>query len=371
VFAFSRASGYPFDETQELVIRRIQCTMPSVARQHGVVSYVSLPPYQWRTRSVGIILLLGGAPVPEQTDQLLEWCQSAIGPCEFASDQTRAHPGERVGTHLLRTPDGPCFLKTHKELAGWELEVHGYERWARAFGDQAPKLLAVRDVEPLGIIISEVSGRILEEMSLPPDTEREVWRDAGRALAPLHRLEVGECFGPCHRDGSCVGQPITDAIEYVTSELTSWTERGQRDRVLTSAELATIQAAHRLAPAFAGEHATPCHRDYCDANWIIDADNRWAGVIDFEFAYWDVRAADFTRYAQWEWLERPDLVDAFFEGYGEPLEGKLLQQVLVGHVQYALSAVVWGSDYGYFGFAREGHQSFERLHELLPRLGEG
>jgi len=307
----------------------------------------------------------------DHLDQLLDWCRSVIGLCRLASDQTRAHPAERVGTHLLSTPTGNCFLKTHKEKAAWELEVHGYERWARAFGDHVPQLVAVHEEEPLAIIISELPGRILEGMTLPPEVERIIWCDAGRALAPLHKLEVGQCFGPCHRNGACAGEPVSDAVEYVSSELQSWTERGQRIDALTPVEMATIRAAHRLVPAFEGERPTPCHRDYCNANWIVSEDSRWAGVIDFEFAYWDVRVADFTRYAEWEWLERPDLIDAFFDGYGEPLVEKLQQQILVGHVQYALSAVVWGQENAYYGFAREGHESFERLHELLPRLGDG
>ena len=80
--------------------------------------------------------------------------------------------------------------------------------------------------------------------------------------------------------------------------------------------------------AFAGERPVPCHRDYGPANWLVTDDGVWAGVIDFEFAYWDVRVADFSRYPDWEWIHRPNLLDAFFDGYGRRLTPKEEQQRL-------------------------------------------
>ena len=58
-------------------------------------------------------------------------------------------------------------------------------------------------------------------------------------------------------------------------------------------EIATLKDVIWLVDAFEYECPTPCHRDYCAANWLVD-EKAWSGVIDFEFAYWDVRVADFT-----------------------------------------------------------------------------
>ncbi len=142
-------------------------------------------------------------------------------------------------------------------------------------------------------------------------------------------------------------------------------ERGLRLGCLDDGELATVRAAEKLIPAFEAERPLPCHRDYCPANWLITAEGAWAGVIDFEFAHWDVRMADFARYPDWEWMHRPDLVAALLEGYGRAFTPQEEEQRLVACVQYALGAIVWGVENAYFGFAAEGRQALRRLGEML------
>jgi len=88
-------------------------------------------------------------------------------------------------------------------------------------------------------------------------------------------------------------------------------------------------------------------------------------VVDFEFARWDVRTTDFARHPDWDWISRPDLAGSFFEGHGRMFSPKDEQQRLVAHVQYALDAIVWGSDNAYRGFAREGRQALEHLGRQL------
>lgn len=298
-------------------------------------------------------------------DEVLSWCASVLGACEVLEDQSREHPGERATARRVRTREGYCYLKTYPERSHWESEVHAYEQWAPAFGDLAPRLLAVRDEEPLALVISELAGKVLEEVSLPPSQERAVWRRAGAALVALHQLAVGGYFGPSLRNDACAEAPIHDAREYVNRDLDNWIERGTRIGRLNDDDLAIVRSARGLVSALSGEPPIPCHRDYGPANWLVRNDGAWAGVIDFEFARWDVRVADFTRYPDWEWMRRPDLVDAFFVGYGRSLSPKEEQQRLVAHVQYALGAIVWGEENAYHGFAQEGRQALRRLGELL------
>ena len=297
-------------------------------------------------------------------DPVLDWCAAVLGQFEVVSDHSREHSGQRASACRLHTPTGYCYVKTHRDTSHWNSEVHAYERWASAFGDRVPRLLAVRDQEPLALVISELPGQSIEQAQLSASQARAVWRDAGRALAALHELAVGEYFGPCRRDGTCAGTPIYAAQEYVSQELDNWVERGIRVGCLSDNELSIVRAARGLIPAFAGERPTPCHRDYCPANWMVQ-DGIWTGVIDFEFAYWDVRAADFSRYPDWDWISRPDLAQAFFDGYGHSFTPEEEQQRLVAHVQYALGAIVWGQESAYYGFAEEGRQALKRLGELL------
>ena len=78
-----------------------------------------------------------------------------------------------------------------------------------------------------------------------------------------------------------------------------------------------------------------------------------------------MRVADFSRYPDWEWIDRPDLLEAFFEGYGRSLTPLEEQQRLVAYTQYALGAIVWGCEHSFHGFAEEGRQALKRLTTLL------
>lgn len=298
-------------------------------------------------------------------DKALAWCASVLGPVEVMMDHSKAHGGHESSTYRLHTPMGFCYLKVHRSRSHWDNEVHAYERWACAFGDLAPRLLAVRDEEPLALVVSELPGQIVEHAQLSPSQERTVWHAAGAALVALHGLGTGESFGPCLRDGTPAQRCAQDASECVSRQLKSQTDRAVRGGYVDDDELATLHAACERIPAFEGERPIPCHRDYCAANWLVSEEGTWAGVIDFEFAHWDVRIADFSRDPDWCWVLRPDLVDAFFEGYGRALTPTEKQQLLVARADYALGAILWGRDHAFYGFEREGRAALAHLAPLL------
>jgi aminoglycoside phosphotransferase len=301
----------------------------------------------------------------DKLTEVLAWCASVLGPFEVVSDASREHAGRRAAAHRLRISSGGCYVKIHRDRSHWENEVHAYEQWAPAFGDFSPRLLAVRAEEPLALVISELPGSVLEEVQLTPSQGRAVWRSAGQALAAFHNLAVGEYFGACRRDGTCAGRLVSDARQYVSDIIEEQVQRGLKGGFLSENELAVVRAALDLLPAFEGERPVPCHRDYCPANWLVSRAAIWTGVIDFEFAGWDVRTSDFTRYPNWDWIDRPDLAEAFFEGYGRSLTPKEEQQRLLAHTLYTLSAVVWGMENSYFGFAADGRQALKHLGKLL------
>ncbi len=298
-------------------------------------------------------------------EEILDWCASVLGPCEVVADQSREHAGERAAAYRLHTASGYCYVKIHQDRSHWHSETHAYERWAPAFGALAPRLLAVRDETPLALVVSALPGQTLEGWQLAAPQVQAVWRAAGQALAVLHDHAVGEFFGPCRRDGTSANTPIYEARAYILANLETWTEKGLRAGHLTDDELAFVRRVSSLVSAFEGERPVPCHRDYSPANWLVSGDGAWTGVIDFEFSSWDVRVADFTRYPDWEWITRPELMNAFFEGYGRSLTPKEEQQRWVTHTLYALSAIVWGEENAYHGFAAEGRQAIQHLAGLL------
>jgi Ser/Thr protein kinase RdoA (MazF antagonist) len=269
----------------------------------------------------------------EQLDEALAWCRSALGPADMLSEHSREHGGHESAVHRLRAGSGICYLKVHQSREHWHNEVHAYERWARAFGQHAPELLAVRDREPLALVIGGLPGKTVDDVPLSPQQERAVWRAAGEALVAFHEVEQGQGFGPCLRDGAWAEAPQTDAVAYVANRFGSQVEHAVQAGYVNGEELSVLRAAQKLTGAFRGEKPVPCHRDYGPANWLVNADGSWVGVIDFEFCHWDVRVADFSRYPDWTWLNRPDLIDAFFAGYGHPPAAREEQQLLVAHAE--------------------------------------
>jgi Ser/Thr protein kinase RdoA (MazF antagonist) len=298
-------------------------------------------------------------------DHALAWCAGVLGPVRVMADASKTHGGHVSATQRLHTAAGFCYLKVHDSAAHWHNEVHAYEQWAAAFGDHAPRLIAVRDEAPLALIVSEIPGQILEHVTLPRDQEQAVWRAAGAALARLHDRGPGAAFGPVRRDGSPADDHPVEAPAYLRRSLNRDIDRAVEGDYLTPDELATLRAACDRIPAFAGERPTPCHRDYCAANWLVSPAGTWAGVIDFEFAYWDVRVNDFSRDPDWHWMHRPDLLAAFFAGYGRPLTADETRQIIVTRAAYALSAIVWGRDNAFYGFEREGRAALAHLAGLL------
>jgi 8-oxo-dGTP diphosphatase len=296
-------------------------------------------------------------------DQLLTWCTSVIGPHEIISGKQR--PDGRSSVSRLQTATGHCYLKVHEQEDVWEHEVHGYEQWAPVFGDFAPRMLGVHGHPPLALLVAELPGQALEKRGLSVGQERAAWRKAGQMLARLHDLPGGRYFGPCRRDGSPRGPAISDAVEYVHLEFEREIAKAVDGGYLDDQELSVVASAQQSAGVFTGEQPVACHRDYCPYNWLVTEQGAWSGVIDFEFACWDVRVADFSRYPDWEWMNRSDLLDAFFEGYGRVLTPQEEAQRLVAYAQYALSAITWGMEASYFGFAEEGRAALKRLAPMV------
>lgn len=297
--------------------------------------------------------------------QALAWAAATLGPVTVLSDRSKEHGGHVSATTRIAAPVGACYLKIHDSPVHWHNEVHAYEQWATVFGDLAPRLLAVRDDEPLALVVSEVPGQVVEGLALPPAQEQAIWRSAGAALVALHHLEPGAGFGPCLRDGTPAEVQPPDAVAYVGQRFTTAIERAVQGHYITADELTTLQVATDLIPAFAHERPVPCHRDYCAANWLVSATGVLTGVIDFEFAHWDVRMADFSRDPDWHWIHRPDLMDAFFAGYGHPLTAVETRQLLVARAEYALSAITWGRYNAFYGFEQEGRAALVHLAGLL------
>jgi Ser/Thr protein kinase RdoA (MazF antagonist) len=205
----------------------------------------------------------------------------------------------------------------------------------------------------------------MDTATLTSGQEQAAWEAAGRALAPLHTL-TNDWFGACRRDGAPRGAAETDPAHFVLTSLEDGIKRCLRAGALLPGE-ETFARAHLTAgvDAFAGEKAVPCHRDYTPRNWLVTQnDGIWRGAIDFEHTRWDVRARDLCRWWDREFLNRPDLVRAFFAGYnGGPLDERLTTQIRVMRLANALNGVGWSVEHDDVAFLELNRAALARLQQ--------
>jgi Ser/Thr protein kinase RdoA (MazF antagonist) len=199
------------------------------------------------------------------------------------------------------------FLKRHGERARYRAELTAYRKWVAALGGAAPRLRAADDTLQ-AMILSAVPG---EAASWPAteatgpvadrSAERNVQRDAGRILRRLHDAQPALPWP----DFAAVKMEQLDRLKSAASALL-------RPRELDRAGAEIAALADVPAPA-----QVPCHHDYTPRNWLVGKGS--LHVIDFEWCGLDARVADFARLHLGIWAGRPDLQEAFLDGYGREL----------------------------------------------------
>jgi thiamine kinase-like enzyme len=161
----------------------------------------------------------------------------------------------------------------------------------------------------------------------------EVHHDAGRMLRRLHDAEELPVWN--------------DFAAVKLAELESWTD--QAAGLLDAAELDFARGSLRALEGLPAPARVPCHLDYTPRNWLISDVGR-VHVIDFEWVTPEVWVNDLARLYYGYWRGRPDLRDAFLDGYGRtPTDDELA--IMRG--SYALSAVwmiVWAHEHGELAF---------------------
>lgn len=318
--------------------------------------------------------MMDGGMTAEQWQRLRQWCLSLLGPFQEAATAASIHG--RSGLWQLQRHDRRFFLKVYQDNAAWEREVHAYEQWTPALGNDTPRLLGAYEphqgVEQPAILLTGLAGLPLRDAQLASSPEQAVWRRAGVTLRRLHdswQEEGGPFFGPCGRFGEPAGNAPEDPGAFVSAGVERLLKQALDQGYLAADEILTVWGALGLLDCFDGERPRPCHRDYGPDNWLVDDAGNWAGVIDYEMSQWDLPMNDFSRYPHWEWLQRPELLQALYEGYGRTLSTAEKQQCYVLRVQYALDAVVWGMQAQFYGFADEGHRALAALAQgELPDL---
>lgn len=155
------------------------------------------------------------------------------------------------------------------------------------------------DDDRQAFVASTVPGRPADPLS--PHSHRR----AGELLATIHDLgRTVEVDRKAWRAWSRVTRRRTERALRVCEELGVAVPAAVVDRCVAGiAELGPLPMAS-------------CHGDYLPKNWLDDGVLR---LIDFGEAMPRPRGVAFARLHVGVWWERPDLVEAFHEGYGTPL----------------------------------------------------
>jgi hypothetical protein len=235
----------------------------------------------------------------------LAYAAQVLGPCDVVKDHSWEHQWSSV-VELRDRTGHHWFLKRHRDHDCYLAEVTAYLRWVPALGDHAPTLRAHDDTHR-AVILSALPGRpapwpaaIIDPTRA--DTETATQRQAGALLRQLH--------------GAHTTGPQPDYAAAKLKELKLLTP--QAADLLTHGELGFARTEIRALANLPAPRLVPCHRDYSMRNWITDRGK--LHILDFEWTRLDAWVTDLTRLHLGIWRTRPDLRDAFLDGYGRELD---------------------------------------------------
>lgn len=248
-------------------------------------------------------------------------------------------------------PGGRAVLKAHRQGRKFQQELSANREWVPQLASQplparAPEPLAWREEAPRALLFAFEPGRLVQDLTLEPAAERDVHRRAGAYLAALHELEITD------------DDPLTLSAAF-RKRLESWSGRARG--ILASTVIADVAArAAEALPALEREARRACHRDYTPRNWLLSPAGELL-IIDFEHARPDLYLNDFERLYVGLWRNRPDLREAFLEGYGRTLTEHELELLSRTAALGALSTVVWAREHGDEEFEAHGWRTLEWL----------
>ncbi|MEQ7123787.1 phosphotransferase [Actinopolymorpha sp. B11F2] len=270
--------------------------------------------------------------------RLESFARQVLGPCKVEADCGWDHGGALV--LRLRDREGTAwYAKQNPHHEVHAREVSAYRRWVPHLGDRAPKLRAATDDLP-ALVISAVPG-----VAFTGD-DVEVHGQAGRLLRRFHEIETFP--------------PWTDLVAHKLAEVDAWVARA--NGLFDRPELDFVRSTLRSLEGIPAPPRVSCHFDYSPRNWLVDEGRVY--LIDFEWAQPEVWVNDLGRLFFGLWRTRPDLREAFLDGYGrQPDEADLA--LLLG--SYALTTVwhiVWTHEHG-------NHEFGDAVRQILHGLMRG
>lgn len=231
--------------------------------------------------------------------EMTGWAATQLGSVELIADHSGPHRRAAVVLEFEGRHGSRWIAKRPVDGASFRRELRAYQDFVPQLGDRAPHLEATSEQHRI-LLLSVLQGRGAEAPDL-----RGQWNVHRRAGALLARLHATSPPQPSPGLGAALGRRVTRLVA--------------RNPDLLDAP--TVDYLARLATrvmAMTDLQAVPCHLDYTQRNWLVDAGGQLR-VLDFSTSERALPAQDFSRLANRQWTHRPELRDAFFVGYGRAL----------------------------------------------------
>ncbi|MFC8716563.1 aminoglycoside phosphotransferase family protein [Kitasatospora sp. NPDC057198] len=286
-------------------------------------------------------------PPPE----LLVWAAAHLPGTVTAVDCSWPRATSRVWR--VGGPDGgAAFLKVSPDDDAFTREVTGYAYTARFLPErQVPRLLA-SDPGLRALLSTALPGRVVRDLPLERGVELQLNEDAGRLLRRWHdhadtgtdsdRAAVQETMGAYAREAAECREALAGRVPDDVLALVG----------AAAAEIPDL--ADRLPLLF-------LHGDYATRNWLIDSPTGRHALIDFEQARYGLVVEEFVWLRGALWPERPDLHEAFFTGYGRPLDAVEERLLLLLTVRLGASYLRTGLREGRADLQERGHLALGRM----------
>lgn len=234
-----------------------------------------------------------------------------------------------AGDEVIVKAGGPANHHLTREIAA-------HRRWTGpwlATGSTAPLLYADDDAHLLAL--EYLPGQLVQGHRAESDPH--AYRQGGALLAALHQQDS-------RTSASYEAQADAATLRWLDGE-----------HRITPAAAAAVRA--RIADHDHGPvELVPTHGDYQPRNWLVDGAT--VKVIDLGRADWRPPWSDLARMDQRQWVGRPDLEQAFLNGYGhDPRSSPSWQATLL---REAVGIAVWAYQVGDHAFEAHGHHLIAR-----------
>lgn len=265
---------------------------------------------------------------------MLDFCHGLLG--EFSVQRDHSWPHGESKVLELRDRAGQRWIaKSSRKQQLFQQEVTAYRSWTPSLGERVPTMLS-DDPSSHTIVVSFEAGAV----STVADADAHC--QAGALIRRFHDAAPA-------RPAPDFQQELSERLECTIRA--AGQQFAKRDVDFVRGQVADLDGV-------AGLVLVPAHRDNQPRNWLVD-DDGVVRLIDFGLSQWDVWVRDLVRLHQSDWQSRPELEEAFLDGYGKSPSADDHQVLRSISAVTAILTVLWASDHGDRDFARLGWRALD------------